>query len=124
MREILLVAAGGAVGASLRYLVSVGFTSRGLVGFPWHTLLVNVVGAFLLGLLAALAAEKGVLDPQWALLLGTGVLGGFTTFSAFSYETVVLLEGGGAVLAVVNVTVSTAAGIAAAWGGLVLGRAL
>lgn len=124
MRELLLVAVGGAVGATLRHLVNVGFTSRGFVGFPWHTLVVNVTGAFLLGLLAACAAEKGTLDPRLVLLLGTGVLGGFTTFSAYSYETVVLLEDGGAALAVVNVTVSTVAGIAAAWGGLAIGRSL
>lgn len=124
MRELMLVAAGGAVGACLRYLVSVSFTSRGFVGFPWHTLIVNVSGAFLLGVLAAVAAEKGALDPRWMLLLGTGVLGGFTTFSAYSYETIVLLEGSGPLLAAVNVTVSTVAGLAAAWGGLMLGRSL
>jgi len=118
------VAAGGATGATLRYLVSQAFLSRGLTSFPWHTLLVNVLGSFLLGVLAVLFTERGSVSQSVAVLLGAGLLGGFTTFSAFSYETLVLLEGGRAWLGFANVVISCVLGLGAAWLGLVVGRAV
>jgi len=124
MREVLLVAAGGAVGATVRYAVNVAFLSRTASGFPWHTLAVNVVGAFLLGVLAVLTAERGILPAEYSLMLGTGVLGGFTTFSAFAYESVVLIERGQAVLGVANIAGSCLLGVGAAVAGLIVGRAL
>lgn len=124
MREIALVATGGAVGASMRYIVNVMFASRGWTGFPWHTLLVNLLGAFLLGLLAAVSVERGLIDTRWLLFLGTGVLGGFTTFSALSYETVLLVENGDALPALLNAVGSVVAGVVMAWVGLLAGRSL
>ncbi len=124
MREMLLVAAGGAAGAVLRYSVNVALISRSASEFPWHTLLVNVVGAFLLGVLAAFTHDRGILSAQYSLLLGTGLLGGFTTFSAFAYESVVLIERGQAMLGVTNIIISCVLGVSAAAVGLLVGRAI
>jgi CrcB protein len=89
---VLSVALGGAIGAVARYLVSLG-TGRLLgAGFPWGTLAVNVIGSFLMGLLVVVLAQKGGI--RMAPFLMTGVLGGFTTFSAFSLDAVVLFERG------------------------------
>lgn len=87
MSHVLLVAAGGAVGSVLRYLVSLWSVHAFGTGFPWGTLAVNVAGSAAIGLCAGL----GVAGP-WRLLLVTGVLGGFTTFSAFSLEAALLWE--------------------------------
>ncbi len=98
MQPLLLVMAGGAVGAGARHLV--GRAALGLFGpgFPWGTLAVNLAGGLLMGLLAGtLARTSG--GESWRLLLGTGVLGGFTTFSAFSLETFGMLQRGQAVMA-------------------------
>jgi CrcB protein len=84
---ILLVAAGGALGSVLRYAVSVLMVASLGASFPWGTLAVNVLGSTAIGAMAALGVEGG-----WRLLLVTGLLGGFTTFSAFSLETALLWE--------------------------------
>lgn len=85
--EVLLVAAGGAAGSVLRYLVSVAAVTWAGTGFPWGTLAVNVIGSAAIGLCGALG-----LAGEWRLLIVTGTLGGFTTFSAFSLETGMLWE--------------------------------
>lgn len=122
--EVALVSIGGAVGATLRYLVGGAVATRLGGHFPWHTLLVNVSGAFLLGLLMALSVDRGIAGSQARLFLGTGVLGGYTTFSTLSYETVRLLEQGLWSQAAGNMLGSAAAGIVAVLLGLALGRAL
>jgi len=124
MREVLLVAAGGAAGATMRYLVNVAFLSRATSAFPWHTLAINIVGAFLLGVLAAFTVERGLLSMQFSLLLGTGVLGGFTTFSTLAYESVVLIERGQPWVGAANLLGSCVLGVGAAMAGLLVGRAL
>jgi CrcB protein len=109
--ELLLVAAGGAVGSVARYLV--GLAAAGAPGqFPWGTLAVNVAGSFVLGALV------GAVPPGAAsrLLLGTGLCGGFTTFSAFSAEAVALAERGLVGRAGAYATASVALGVAAALG--------
>ena len=84
MDKIMLVAAGGAVGAVARYLAGIGATRALGSGWPYGTLTVNVIGGFAMGLLAATLALRGGADQdRWRVLLGVGVLGGFTTFSAF-----------------------------------------
>lgn len=85
--EVLLVAAGGATGSVLRYLVSVASVEWFGTGFPWGTLAVNVIGSAAIGVCGALGVSG-----EWRLLLVTGLLGGFTTFSAFSLETGLLWE--------------------------------
>ena len=95
MRIALLVALGGATGSVLRWLVT-QWAQRltPASSFPWGTLTVNAVGSLAIGALMTLAAERASLSPEMRMLLVTGVLGGFTTFSAYSYETLVLLKDG------------------------------
>lgn len=115
MMQVLLVATGGAVGAVARYGVGLAALRLG-AGFPWGTLIVNVIGGLAMGLLAARTE-----DPNLRLLLGVGVLGGFTTFSAFSIETVRLMQSEPH-LAALYVASSLVLSIGACWLGLVLGR--
>jgi len=119
-KDVLWVGAGGAVGSALRYLVWRFFGASG--GFPWATLLVNVAGSFLLGLLAGIYA--GRVGPTMRLALFFGFLGGFTTFSTFTSETVVLARTGSASLAFANVAFSVVVGLAAAFAGVLLGEQL
>ncbi|MFC7052681.1 fluoride efflux transporter CrcB [Hansschlegelia quercus] len=123
MIPALLVALGGALGSVTRYFVNVATARAFGLGFPWGTLTVNVVGGFVMGLLAALLALKGGSNELRVFLL-TGVLGGFTTFSAFSLDAVTLWERGEAGLAGAYVAASIGVSIAALIGGLALGRAL
>ena len=93
MEKLFLVAAGGAAGAVTRYLVGVQAGRAFGTGWPWGTLIVNVVGGLAMGLLAATLAHRGGADQErWRVLLGVGVLGGFTTFSAFSLEVALMIE--------------------------------
>lgn len=124
MERVLLVAAGGALGSALRYLVAT--TAVVWLGptFPWGTLAVNLGGSFLIGLVQAVAAERLVLSEEARLFLTTGVMGGFTTYSAFSYETVGLMERGAWGLAWLNVALTTAACLAVCYLGMLTGRLL
>lgn len=88
----LAVALGGALGALARYGVNIGSARLLGLNFPYGTLTVNIIGCFAMGLLTASFAMKEPLDPSFKLFLTTGILGGFTTFSAFSFETVMLYE--------------------------------
>ena len=120
----LAVMAGGALGSLLRYVVS-GSVSAQLNGtFPFGTWTVNIAGCLLIGLLsAAWPANEGEVAPL-RLALIVGGLGGFTTFSTFSAETLTLLQGGRAELALIYVASSTAFGVIAAWFGYKLGLGL
>jgi CrcB protein len=92
--KLLAVCLGGALGSGARYLVSLGALRFLGAGFPWGTLTVNVVGSFLLGVLAHLAAQELPASPAMRLLITTGFCGGFTTYSTFNNETLKLLEDG------------------------------
>lgn len=116
---LLLVALGGAVGASGRYGVALAAARLGLSGFPWNTLAVNIVGGLAMGLLAGLVGERKDLQA----LLGVGVLGGFTTFSAFSLETARMIERGALAPAALYASASVALAIGAVFAGLGLARA-
>jgi CrcB protein len=118
------VALGGALGSALRYLVATAALAWLGPGFPWGTLAVNLVGSFLIGLVQQAATEALVLREEARLFLTTGVMGGLTTYSAFSYETVRLLEGGAAWSAWLNVVLTTAACLALCLLGLAAGRLL
>ncbi len=122
MERLLLVAAGGAIGSALRYLVALA--ALGWLGpaFPWGTLAVNLAGSFLIGLVQSLATEGLVLGEEARLFLTTGVMGGVTTYSAFSYETVRLMESGAWSSAWLNVVLTTAACLALCYLGLLTGR--
>lgn len=122
--RLLLVLAGGAVGSAGRYLIATWLAGRFGPGFPWGTLTVNIAGSFLIGLLATFADEFGSIGPQARLFLVVGVLGGFTTFSSFSLETLRLVEQSELPRAVVNVLASLALSFGAALLGVAVGRAL
>lgn len=122
----LNVALGGAVGAVLRYQAGRGMTAllgpQTMTALPWATLTVNVVGSLAMGLLAGWLARHGQASEGWRLLLGVGLLGGFTTFSAFSLEMMLLVERGQAATAIAYALVSVLAGLAALYLGLVTMR--
>ena len=124
MINIVLVAAGGAIGSVFRYLVGVWSVRLAGVNFPWGTLTVNVVGSFLIGLLVELVARRLNASMEMRLFLVTGVLGGFTTFSSFSLDAVSLFERGALGLSAVYVIASLSVSIAAVFAGLALGRNL
>ncbi|HEY5700679.1 MAG TPA: fluoride efflux transporter CrcB [Gammaproteobacteria bacterium] len=124
MQMTLAIAAGGAVGALLRYWVSTGVHALTGRGFPYGTLAVNVSGSLVMGLLYVLIIERMDVDPLWRGALLIGLLGAFTTFSTFSIETLNLLENGEPVKAAVNVLASVSVCIVACWLGMVAGRQL
>jgi len=120
----LLVGVGGAVGAMVRYGVGRVVAARLGTAFPWGTLLINVSGAFLIGVLLTALARRGDSDDAWRLVLAVGFLGGYTTFSAFAYETVGLLERGDAARAALYVLGSNGLGLLACVAGIALARAI
>jgi CrcB protein len=123
MERTLMVGAGGFIGASLRYLVG-GLVHRWLPStFPYGTVFVNVSGCFVIGVLAALVEERA-LGPAARLFWMVGVLGGYTTFSTFGYETLALLREGSLAAAWLNVLAQVAIGLGAVWAGAALGRTL
>jgi len=120
MQPLLLVCAGGAIGSGARYLVST-WAARALgTDFPRGTLLVNLAGSFVLALLFALPARWAT--PELRLFAGAGVLGGFTTYSSFNYETLALLESGSGGLAVANVAATVTSCLVAGLAGLAAAR--
>jgi CrcB protein len=122
MFQLLLVMIGGAVGSGARYLT--GRTTLALFGpgFPYGTLAVNLIGGFAMGLLVGMLARMTVPGENWRLLIGVGVLGGYTTFSAFSLDVVNMIERGDLAIAALYVTVSVVGAIAALFAGLALVR--
>jgi CrcB protein len=122
--QVLVIAAGGAAGAVLRYWVSSGVYALAGRDFPYGTLVVNVLGSLVMGLLFVFLVERMDVDPLWRAGLLIGLLGAFTTFSTFSMETLALLEQGEAARALANVGLSVLLCVAAAWLGVLLGRTL
>jgi CrcB protein len=121
---LVLVALGGAVGSVTRYLVDGWVLDRTGTAFPYGTLVINLSGSFVLGLLAALTMDRALLPAEIRGPLMIGFLGAYTTFSTLMLESWRLLEGGQAVLALVNAAGSVALGLVAVGAGLLLGRAL
>lgn len=122
--RLLLVLAGGALGSGARYLVALWTVERFGSSFPWGTLTVNVAGSFLIGLIATLADELGAIGPDTRVFLVIGVLGGFTTFSSFSLDTMRLAQQDDLVRAVWNIAVTLALGLTAVVLGVAAGRAM
>lgn len=122
MQAFLLVAAGGALGAMARYGAGLVTLSLGWSAFPWATLGVNILGGLAMGVLAGWLGEGG--GHELRLLLGVGVLGGFTTFSAFSLDTVRLIESNQLAAAAAYVLASVIVSIGACWLGLMATRSM
>lgn len=123
MRDLLLVGAGGFLGAILRHLVGLAIVPRVATTFPLHTFLINVTGSLALGVILG-AAETRVLASWIRPGVAVGVLGAYTTFSTFSAETVALVERGEVGMATLYVVGSVAAGLVGVVVGLALGRVL
>ena len=122
MTNLLFIAAGGAVGALLRYWVSTGVYALLGRGFPYGTLSVNVTGSIIMGLCYVFLFERMDVSSHWRAGLMIGMLGAFTTFSSFSIETMNLLESGDQLRAGVNVLLSVTLCLIGCWAGLVIGR--
>lgn len=122
MPNIILVMTGGAIGAAMRYGLHRWIHPGGVLGWPYATLIANIVGSLLLGMVIALIARFGA-DDGWRLFAGIGVLGGFTTFSTFSVETLTLIEDARWLAAVSYAGVSVICAVGAAAIGMMLVRA-
>lgn len=122
--QLAAVALGGALGATLRYVVAVGVHQLLGYGFPYGTLLVNTLGSAVIGYLVVFLPDTALGIPVVRLLLITGLLGGFTTFSTFSLETLVLVQNGHLGRAGLNVAASVLACLAAVWVGYRVAQAV
>ncbi len=123
IRLFALVALGGALGSISRFGVATAMAAIVGAGFPWATLTVNIVGSFLIGLITALGLELGRLPDEVRVFLTTGVMGGLTTYSTFSLDTVRLIEAGEHLRAAGYLVGTTALCVGACAGGLAAARA-
>ena len=122
MERFILICLGGAIGTGLRYLTS-GLAARWLgADFPYGTLIVNVVGSFLIGLIQQIGTESLLIPDTTRLFLTVGIMGGLTTYSSFSYETVRLAQIGAWGQAWINVLVTTALCLSVCFLGIAVGR--
>lgn len=110
MKILFAIGFGSFIGGSSRYLISLFFQQRIQGVFPWATFSVNLLGCFLIGIVFS-AFEKGSITDDWKLFLATGILGGFTTFSAFSMESLQMMRSGNVMLAMIYVLASVLLGI-------------
>lgn len=116
--DYLVVAAGGALGACLRYFIGGFLLARTQTPFPLATFIINVSGSFIIGFFLTLATERLNVSPHLRLAIAVGFVGAYTTFSTFEYETIRLIEEGHLIHAVLNVVLSIVVGFAAVWGGI------
>jgi CrcB protein len=121
---VVYAAVGGAIGTAARYLLTLAIQERATSGFPVATLFINISGSFLLGFLMRFGLEGSTASPEFRLMLTTGLCGGFTTFSTFSYETARLLEGGEWYRGLTYIAASVVVCLAGTFVGFALARAL
>lgn len=122
MLNLFAIAGGGAIGALMRFWISNSIYAMSGRDFPYGTLVVNVLGSFLMGFLFVMLTERFNMDPAWRAALLIGLLGAFTTFSTFSIETLNLFLAGEAVKAAMNIILSVVVCIFATWLGFLIGR--
>ncbi len=122
MMQLLSIAIGGAAGALCRYGMSNGIYAILGRGFPYGTLAVNLVGSVIMGTVYVMMTERMDISPEWRAGITIGLLGAFTTFSAFSIETLNLLEAGESLKAGLNILLSVSLCISGCWLGMILGR--
>jgi fluoride exporter len=121
--KYVLVGIGGCLGSILRFWLGSYIGGRMGTRFPYGTLVINVTGSFLIGLVFALLARTHW-SPNWRYLIPIGFIGGYTTFSSFEYETLRTIQDGQIGLGLLYVAVSVSVGFAAVWGGVIAGRAI
>jgi CrcB protein len=124
MGRLLWISLGGALGTAARYLMSVWLLRALGPAFPYGTLAVNVIGSFLLGVIMQAGLDTTLLSPTTRVVLGTGVMGGFTTYSTFNYETLQYLQAGAWAMAGLNVAITLFVCLAAGALGVAVARAL
>src|SRR3982751_288240 len=122
LTKYLAVAAGGALGAVLRYYLGGTVLGRAAAPFPTATFVINVTGSFVLGLFLTLATERVHMSPHLRLAVAVGFVGAYTTFSTFEYETARLVEERDFIRAFLNVVLSFVVGFIAVWGGIITAR--
>lgn len=122
MKNILLIFVGGGLGSLLRYVMSGLVYRLTSLGFPYGTVVVNVTGCFAIGFLMTAMAARFDDSPALKVFLTIGLLGGFTTYSSFSYETIALIQEAKPAAAVMNIGITLTGCLAGAWLGLGLGR--
>lgn len=122
MLEVIIVTIGGGFGSAARYLVSTWAAARFGSEFPYGTLIVNIVGCFIIGAFVTMTTERLIISPYWRLFVTVGIVGGFTTFSSFSYETMHLLQETDVLRAFYNVGLNVIVGFSATWLGIGLAR--
>jgi len=118
MQKLFYVGIGGCIGAVLRYIITINSSKMQISQIPWGTLIVNVTGGFLIGLVVELCLTTERISPNMRLFLTTGILGGFTTFSTFSFETVELFSKGMVLAAALNICLNLFLSL----GGVLLGQ--
>lgn len=124
MLGVLFVALGGAIGSAARYLVSGWFAARFGPAFPYGTFVINVTGSFIIGLFLAFAQERVALSPYWRLFFAVGVVGGYTTFSTYEYESVRLMQDREMLLAATYMIGSVVLGAMGAIAGIAVGSSI
>ncbi|HSH20003.1 MAG TPA: fluoride efflux transporter CrcB [Draconibacterium sp.] len=124
LKNLLIVGTGGFIGSALRYLVQY-FVEKGAEStFPWGTLIANIVGSFIIGVVFALAEKGNLMSSEWRIFLTVGICGGFTTFSAFAYNNLIMLRENSFMQLFLNVGGSLFFGIFAVYLGIVLVRSI
>lgn len=124
MLKYVLVFVGGGLGSMLRLLLGSYIGDRLGTRFPYGTLVVNVTGSFLMGLIFAFLTAKTQWSPNWRYLIPIGFIGGYTTFSSFEFETLGSIQDGQFGLGILYVMLSVIIGFAAVWGGVIAGKAV
>ncbi len=120
--QYVAVAAGAVIGANLRFVVGTWAAEHWGADFPYGTLIVNVSGAFVIGVFLSLLGERIDVHPLWRLFFATGLLGGYTTFSSYAWEALTLAQDGALLRAAVYIIASNLVGLLGVWLGAILGR--
>jgi fluoride exporter len=120
LKLVLMIGAGGFIGTIARYFVQILVARFFLISFPLGTLMVNVFGSFLIGLIYAMAEKNLLVSTEWRLFLLTGICGGFTTFSAFAFENQSMLSAGNYLFVAIYILLSVTLCIAAVYAGITL----
>ena len=124
MLKYLLVGVGGCIGSILRFWLGGYIGEKMGTRFPYGTLVINVTGSFLIGFVFALLTAKTLWSPNWRYLISIGLIGGYTTFSSFEYETLRTVQDGQLGLGLLYVGLSVCVGFVAVWGGAMAGKAI